>query len=265
MKRRAFCLLSGLAFLALTGVSVAAQSGAWMDETGAVPQGYDGFAAKQNEGEGGSLEFVSTDGFDILPVGSFFAPLDVPVDVTIDSVKVILDIYHPEAWGMSILLVPPQGLPVITLANTPTGVKGGFLTTIFSDKAAASITTSRPPYAGYYRPSMPLSALDGRPSSGMWAVQITDYNAAVPGVLRGWSLILNEPVTEGEGEGESVGEGEGESVGEGEGESAGEGEGESVGEGEGESVGEGEGESVGEGEGESVGEGEGEGGIYVNP
>lgn len=215
MKKLVSTLVWSVTCLLLACGGAVAQSDTWMDETQGDPEGYGAWGAKQNEGEGEGevLEFSTTLAEDIPPGESFSTFLTVPVDVTISAIRVFLDINHPDAWGMTFILVPPQGLPV-TLASSATGVQGGFDFIIFSDSATASIASSSPPFVGYYRPATPLSTLNGRSSLGDWELQITDYAATDIGTLNSWGIALNEAAGEGEGEGEAEGEAEGESEGE---------------------------------------------------
>ena len=155
--------------------------------------------------EGETLQFNSSTVWDILPGDTFSSPLNVLNDITISKIRVILDISHPHAFGMTLTLLPPQGLPVV-LASSPTGTAGGFQYSVFADTAPATVASSTPPYAGNYKPTSPLSSLNTRSTLGTWALQISDFGASAVGKLNGWSLIFNETTTEGEGEGEGEGE-----------------------------------------------------------
>ena len=64
--------------------------------------------------------------------------------------------------------------------------------TIFDDEAPTAITQGLPPFRGSFRPSSPLSVLDGTSALGTWTLEVSD-NWFLAGTLNAWSLAMLNP------------------------------------------------------------------------
>lgn len=77
-------------------------------------------------------------------------------------------------------------------ANDCSGTK-----TVFDDEAATAITAASAPFAGSFRPEVPLSTFDGIPASGTWTLLIDDTAVGDTGTLGCWELEITRTTTTG--------------------------------------------------------------------
>ena len=76
------------------------------------------------------------------------------------------------------------------------GTNANFTNTIFDDNGTIPIASGTAPYSLTYRPSGPLSALDGLSINGTWTLQIINPNAdGSVTTLNSWSLIATPQLT----------------------------------------------------------------------
>ena len=100
-----------------------------------------------------------------------------------------LNINHSYLADLTAVLVSPAGTEVELFGGV--GSNGdAFSGTVIDDEAATAITDGSAPFTGSYRPSSPLSALDGQSSAGLWKLRISDNGFFDTGTLTGWSLEL---------------------------------------------------------------------------
>jgi subtilisin-like proprotein convertase family protein len=108
--------------------------------------------------------------------------------LSIADLDVQVDIAYPDAGLLALTLVSPGGTRVPLV-----GVMGflgpNFDDTIFDDEALTPIAGGSPPFRGSYRPSSPLSALDGTSSLGTWTLEVSS-NWFHSGTLHAWSLAI---------------------------------------------------------------------------
>ncbi|MEZ4867182.1 MAG: S8 family serine peptidase [Caldilineaceae bacterium] len=98
-----------------------------------------------------------------------------------------LNIEHPFDMDLRAVLTSPSGRQV-ELFNTVGGAGANFSATTLDDEATRSITVGSAPFIGSYRPTSPLSALDGQATTGAWRLSISDNVGGYEGWFDGASL-----------------------------------------------------------------------------
>jgi uncharacterized delta-60 repeat protein len=119
----------------------------------------------------------------------------IPVNDTvfIADLNVNLNITHPNADELDIVLRHVPSNTAITLVNDVASGGSNFQGTNFDDEAAAGINdpSNSAPYLGSFRPVQPLDAFDGLDAQGDWQLELRDDTAnAVTGVLNQWTLLI---------------------------------------------------------------------------
>ncbi|HZN35348.1 MAG TPA: Calx-beta domain-containing protein [Pirellulaceae bacterium] len=114
-------------------------------------------------------------------------------DLSIADLDVRVDINYPDAGLLALTLVSPGGVR-IPLVGVMGFLGPNFANTVFDDEAAVPIASGSPPFTGSFRPSSPLSVLDGTSALGTWTLEVGD-NWFHSGTLNSWSLaiIANPP------------------------------------------------------------------------
>ena len=133
--------------------------------------------------------YVSTTDVNIVPRGRSVSMLQVSKSAPIGDLKVELNIQHPRVSDLYVTLQAPDGTTVV-LINQAGGNAAGFLDTVLSDDASGQIGSNQNPVFGTFKPSSPLSALDGRNSAGTWKLWIQDRAGLRSGTLTEWSLLI---------------------------------------------------------------------------
>ncbi len=104
---------------------------------------------------------------------------------------------HSWVGDLKLTLTSPSGTSVL-FVDRPNGGQGGgnFCHTLFDDEAAAPFATSgveNAPFSGAWTPANLFSAFDGQNPNGTWTLKLVDLNNDDQGILRSWSLhIENE-------------------------------------------------------------------------
>lgn len=102
---------------------------------------------------------------------------------------------HTFVGDLVISLVSPQGTVVLLSGNR--GSQGNNLcNTVFSDGAAASITTvtsGQAPFTGTFSPESPLAAFNGQNPNGTWFLRVLDNANGDVGNVRAFSLRITTP------------------------------------------------------------------------
>ncbi|PUA82483.1 thrombospondin type 3 repeat-containing protein [Nocardioides currus] len=101
--------------------------------------------------------------------------IKVPVDRTVASVRVTMDVLHDQASTLQFFIYPPgaQGFqPNSQLLMATSGPLDGYYS--FDDTATVSIDGSNK-LAGTYKPSTPLAKVANRSSLGDWVVWLNNY------------------------------------------------------------------------------------------
>lgn len=153
-----------------------------------------------------TFEYPASEGLPltVLDRGTVYATNSIDAgERVIDDVTVSLRLDHPTVGDTQITLIHPDGTEV-SLAenrggNSPnmgTGECGTGVPTLFTDSATMSIREGEVPFAGSYRPESPLSALRGKPLSGVWRLRLSDVYDDDSGLLKCWSILpTTRPVT----------------------------------------------------------------------
>lgn len=107
----------------------------------------------------------------------------------ISDVNVTVNITHPWTEDLSLVLISPQGTPVILSTNI--GSDGdNYTNTIFDNEASTSIFSGFPPFTGNFIPQGDLLRFNGEESYGNWVLKIVDSEAEDIGSLLSWSLEI---------------------------------------------------------------------------
>ena len=114
---------------------------------------------------------------------------------TVESLEVHIDITHTWTGDLRIKLFSPDGTEVL-LVDRRGGSRDDFRNTIFRADAQTSITASRPPFRGPFRPEGDLLALQGKAAHGSWVLQVEDTAQQDGGALNRWALGLDTQVAE---------------------------------------------------------------------
>lgn len=124
-------------------------------------------------------------------LGTVDVPVGVPNTGAITDVNVKVRLNHTFDGDLEIKLVHPDGT-VIPLSNRRGSSGQNFGTgandcsgapTVFDDSAAANVSGGIAPFAGSFKPESPLSALNGKGSSGTWKVRFNDAAALDTGTV----------------------------------------------------------------------------------
>jgi subtilisin-like proprotein convertase family protein len=130
----------------------------------------------------------------ILDESAFVSELAVADDLVVADAEVTLTITHGWTSDLEVQLILPS-FQRVTLAEDQGGFApgAGFLGTTFDDEATASLGLAFPLFLGRFLPmptSLPLSAVDGASSAGLWGLRVRDDELEGQGTLDGWSLHL---------------------------------------------------------------------------
>jgi subtilisin-like proprotein convertase family protein len=126
------------------------------------------------------------------PNGSATMTLDVPSNVTISDLDVMINITHTWDGDISAFLISPApDLDTVLLFDVDGGVDGDNLTnTRFDDEAATGITSGSPPYTGSFRPVHPLNRYNALPAAGTWTLLVADSSAIDTGRIENFTLFI---------------------------------------------------------------------------
>jgi subtilisin-like proprotein convertase family protein len=114
---------------------------------------------------------------------------------TLENLEVHIDITHTGTGDLRITLASPDGTEVL-LVNRRGGAGDDFRNTIFRADAQTTISGSRPPFRGTFRPEGNLLALRGKVAQGSWTLEVEDRAQQDGGALNRWSLGFDTNVTE---------------------------------------------------------------------
>jgi subtilisin-like proprotein convertase family protein len=112
--------------------------------------------------------------------------VDIPISVTatgvVSDVNVRVRLNHTFDGDLELRLVHPDGT-VVLLSDNRGGSGDNFGTgandcsgapTVFDDQAAPTIASGVAPFVGSFKPEQALSALNGKPTTGVWKLRVTD-------------------------------------------------------------------------------------------
>ncbi len=70
------------------------------------------------------------------------------------------------------------------------GAGQNFIDTVLDDQATTLISAGAAPFTGSYRPEGSLATLNGKVSTGIWTLEVTDDTLGQSGTLNGWELSV---------------------------------------------------------------------------
>ncbi len=129
------------------------------------------------------------DGSGTMPGAPLFDTINVPDDVTIESIKITVDITHTWIGDLLIQIQHPDIVTDNTLfVNVYAGDCGNDdnLNVTFEDGAATIVCAS--PTVGTVAPANPLSLFNGLSSQGDWNIAVVDFFNQDTGTLNSWSI-----------------------------------------------------------------------------
>jgi len=128
-----------------------------------------------------------------------YSTLTVPDAYLTQGLTVQINLTQAHDPDLQITLVAPDGTSVVLVpfGTGATGTQANFTNTVFDDSAASLIQNGGPPFFGRYKPSAPLSGLNGKSVAGAWKLFIDDNPATgtADSTLNGWTLTFQRPVT----------------------------------------------------------------------
>lgn len=118
-------------------------------------------------------------------------PITVATIGTVSDINVKIRLNHTFDADLVLSLIAPDGTSV-ALANQRGGAGDNYGTgandcsgvhTVFDDSAAIAIGAGTSPFAGSFRPDLPLSAFNGKSMNGTWKLRVTDSAALDTGTV----------------------------------------------------------------------------------
>lgn len=131
-------------------------------------------------------------GLNILIPSQGSAPRDsIEVNVAnsfdVIDVNVIIDtVFH--TWDGDLTFNLRKGTANVNFINQVGGSGNNFINCVLNDSAASPISSGTPPFSGTWRPSSPLTVLNGQTLNGSWVLGIDDGAAGDSGVLKAWCI-----------------------------------------------------------------------------
>jgi subtilisin-like proprotein convertase family protein len=110
------------------------------------------------------------------------ATFDVTAGGLVNKSAVLVSIAHGYVSDLDIGLRAPDGT-FVELSSDNGGGGDNYTGTVFVDDTPTSITAGSPPFTGKYRPETPLATLNGRPSTGLWKLELADDASGDGGML----------------------------------------------------------------------------------
>jgi serine protease len=129
----------------------------------------------------------------LLDSGTVTATLAVRKAVTIDRLRVGLDMSHTRDSDLRVTLVSPAGTRAV-LIDRRGGDGDNFTRTVLSDDAALDLASGAAPFRGEFRPESPLAAVAGQVTRGRWKLIIEDVAQGDIGRLLSWALYVTPAV-----------------------------------------------------------------------
>ena len=129
--------------------------------------------------------------------------VDIPINVSetgvVNDVNVSVRLNHTFDADLVISLVHPDGTVVsLSMNRGSNGDNYGFGTnncsgshTVFDDSAATAVSAGTAPFAGSFRPELPLSALNGKRTNGTWKLRVSDTGTQDTGTIGCARLEIN--------------------------------------------------------------------------
>lgn len=126
------------------------------------------------------------------------AIIDVDRHLTIFDIDVGVSLTHSNVFDLQISLQSPAGTTLCLNKYNPSNefFQGAdYSQTVFDDEAQSSISESRPPFTGRFRPNASdgLEIFDGQDAYGSWRLQIYDAYYHDIGTLNSFELTVTIP------------------------------------------------------------------------
>ncbi len=112
--------------------------------------------------------------------GTLEIPIVVNRDGSVSDLNLYLFLEHFHVGDLVLKLRSPAGRTV-TLVERRGADGSGFRGTNFDDEAPGLISKAKSPFVGAFRPEESLSAFDGQPARGTWAIIVEDRSAGKTG------------------------------------------------------------------------------------
>jgi MYXO-CTERM domain-containing protein len=119
---------------------------------------------------------------------SFTTTAAATLDIILD-INVTLDLTHTWAGDLVMTLTSPTGTSVL-LVDELGGSGDNYTNTTFDDQAAASITSSSPPFTGTFRPQGSLADFNGEAADGVWTLDVVDNYNFDSGAMNSWTIEI---------------------------------------------------------------------------
>ncbi|MGB0836936.1 MAG: reprolysin-like metallopeptidase [Flavobacteriaceae bacterium] len=142
------------------------------------------------EYSGGDLSIPDSDSKGISAV------VRVVNDFVINDVNVGVEITHPWAGDISLVLISPSGTSVDLIYQNALDSGDNFEQTVFDDQASVSIGLASAPFTGSFRPQESLSNFNEELSKGDWVLRVVDEASGDLGVLTGFYVALSGVVND---------------------------------------------------------------------
>ena len=138
----------------------------------------------------------------IIDLGTVEVPINVPDTGVVQDVNVRVRLNHTFDGDLVISLVAPDNT-AITLSGNRGGAGDNFGTgandcsgtpTVFDDAAANPISAGTPPFAGTFRPDVPLSGMNGKSVNGTWKLRVADTAGLDVGIIGCFTMEITRAV-----------------------------------------------------------------------
>ena len=134
--------------------------------------------------------YSSASAASITPGGRAVSLVSVPDDIKVRTVKIKVNLTHPNLSDLYIHVTGPGGIDVV-LSNRKGGSTANLVGTLFDDAASKPVALGRGPYNGSYKPDSTLSNLTGTSARGLWKLWVEDRGGVNRGTLTSWQVIVN--------------------------------------------------------------------------
>ena len=108
------------------------------------------------------------------------------------DVNVTVNITHTYDADVRAKLTAPDGTSVLLFQAVGFN-NDNFTNTTLDDEAATAIAAGTAPFTGSFRPTQPLSALDGKDLAGTWTLTVDDNASGDSGTLNSWTMAAQGP------------------------------------------------------------------------
>lgn len=128
---------------------------------------------------------------------TYTSTIPVQHNLPIIDLNVKVDISHSRINDLKLVLISPDGTPVVLVDCIGDELEQNFTNTVFDQEASTSIAAGTSPYTGSFMPVGDLSIFYGIMSAGDWKLQVTDNEPSSGGSIQRFALelCLAEPLS----------------------------------------------------------------------